>query len=207
MDRGLVPLAPRGPPCDLPPLPWVCSPRAGAQEWGQAMTQVPPSGHRGTGPVDGASEEATCSQRRAWGGHSACSHPPLPAASLPAFKCQQRPSPAWQGRELLHPGGCAQTHPPLRLHQPPCGATAGKPGAGRALAVPAGARGGLDPEACLTRETLGPPLPGVVQKRVSLCSGALPISKDWGVGRALLPHTSAPLLSLRLSSRSVWRGG
>lgn len=73
--------------------------------------------------------------------------------------------------------------------------------------MPAGARGGLDTEACLTRETLGPLLPGVVQKRVSLPSGALPVSKDWGVGCAPLPHTSAPLLSLKLSSRSVWREG
>lgn len=73
--------------------------------------------------------------------------------------------------------------------------------------MPAGARGGLDTKACLTRETSGPLLPGVVQIRVSLPSGALLVSKDWGVGCTPLPRTSAPLLSLKLSSQSVWREG
>lgn len=84
-----LPLAPRRPPCDLTPRLLVCPSRASAQEQGQAMMQVPPSGLPGMGPMDGASEEATCSQRRALGGHSACCAPP-PSA----FKHQLQPSPA-----------------------------------------------------------------------------------------------------------------
>lgn len=116
VDWGLVPLAPRGLPCDLSPLPWVCLSRASAQEQGQVMTQVPPSGHRGAGPVDGASEEATCSQRRAWGGHSACSHPP------------RRPHP----RPLLS----ASSGPPRLSRAVSCFALTRRPGAAHRPTLP-----------------------------------------------------------------------
>lgn len=92
------------------------------------------------------------------------------------------------------PRGCPQTHLPLHLHQPPYGAAAGKPGVGRALEVPAEAGGGLDTEACLSRETSGPLLPRVAQKRVSLPARALLSTRTgaWGAPRS--PHLCSPPL-------------
>lgn len=155
------------------------------------MTQVPPSGHRGAGPVDRASEEATCSQRRAWGGTLGLQPPPSPH---PRPLLSANSGPPWLSRAVSCSAPGLRTDPPSPLpSSAPLWRHRWKTWGGE----------GLDTEACLTRETLGPLLPGVVQKRVSLPCGALPVSKDWGVGCAPLcsPPLPQPLLSKCLEER------
>ena len=80
------------------------------------MMQVLPSGLRGVGPVDRASEEATCSQRRALGEHSACC---APTRLLLSASCS--PPRLSKGRELLHP------HTPTVGWPLPCPGAAHRP--------------------------------------------------------------------------------
>lgn len=113
LDQGLVPLAPWRPPCDLTPRLLVCPSRASAQEQGQTMMQVPPSGLPGMGPMDGASEEATCSQRRALGGHSAC------CAPRPCLLLSASCSPPWLSKGHTHPQWGALCRAPGLPTDPP----------------------------------------------------------------------------------------